>query len=133
MKKAEQGMTLLEVIVAVAIFALVAIALLGAISSGTRRASQLMDKQIATWVAENISTEALLDGALFPPSGKEGVADMMGRRWYWTGRGTSLQEQKMWRNDVSVRADKDAQATLVTLHSWLAIQRKNARTKTPTR
>ena len=58
--KRVQGFTLLEVLVALAIFALVAASVLSATARSLQTASRLEEKTLAMWIADNRLTELQL-------------------------------------------------------------------------
>lgn len=79
--KAPRGFTLLEVLVALAIFATVVGAVLAASSRSLRNAEQLELKTLAGWIADNRIAELQL---ATPPSGvgrEAGDLEFAGRRW----------------------------------------------------
>ncbi len=79
-----RGFTLLEVLVATAIFAVAALGLLNAQSSQVRTNQHLGDKTFAHWVALNRLAELRLEKA-FPEVGQgESTARMAGREWLVT-------------------------------------------------
>ena len=93
--KPSHGFTLLEVLVALAVFAGAALAVMQAGSSSLRNLAILQDKMLAGWVAEN--QLALL--SLLPPAERQrsqrGETQMANRTWYWRSEsvptsGTSL-------------------------------------------
>lgn len=65
MKRA-RGFTLLEVLVALAIFAMVAASVLSASARSLQNASRLEDKTLAMWIADNRLNELQLEQT--PPS-----------------------------------------------------------------
>lgn len=78
-----RGFTLLEVLVALAVFAGAALAVMQAGSSSLRNLNILQDKLLAGWVAEN--QLALL--SLLAPQERQrsqrGESQMADRTWYW--------------------------------------------------
>lgn len=77
------GFTLLEVLVALAIFAVVAASVLTASTRSLQTASRLEDKTLAMWIADNRLTDLQLRETA-PGSGREqGELDYAGRRWEW--------------------------------------------------
>lgn len=80
----EQGFTLIEMLVALAIFSLAALALLrlgGAIATNSAR---LQEQAIAQMVARNLAVEVLSDPEPPPFGALSGEAVNGGRRWVWT-------------------------------------------------
>ncbi|HBX55186.1 MAG TPA: type II secretion system protein GspI, partial [Pseudomonas sp.] len=81
--KRSAGFTLLEVLVALAIFALVAASVLTASARSLQTAARLEDKTLAMWIADNRLTELQL--ADTPPGDgrDQGELEFAGRRWQW--------------------------------------------------
>jgi general secretion pathway protein I len=80
----EQGFTLIEMLVALAIFSLAALALLRLGGATAANAARLDSLAMAQVVARNIAVETLSDPG--PPAYGEvgGVTVNGGRRWRWT-------------------------------------------------
>lgn len=81
--KALRGFTLLEVLVALAIFAVVAASVLTASGRSLRNAARLEDKTLAMWVADNRLTEMQLSRTPPAEGRDQGEVQMAGRRWEW--------------------------------------------------
>ncbi|WP_330983531.1 MULTISPECIES: type II secretion system minor pseudopilin GspI [Enterobacterales] len=82
-KKKEQGMTLLEVMVALVIFSTAALALMNSVSLNVRFTHSLSETLQASWVAENLLAQAQLAQKDFPDDELEGSETMGGRTWNW--------------------------------------------------
>lgn len=81
MIRSQRGFTLLEVLVALAIFAVVAGSVLAASQRSLQIAEQLQLKSMAGWIAENRITELQLKRPT-PGEGRESkVLDFGGRSW----------------------------------------------------
>jgi len=80
----ERGFTLIEMLVALAIFSLAALALLRLGGATAANGARLTDQALAQMVARNLSVEVLTDPA--PPSfgTSGGVLTNAGREWRWT-------------------------------------------------
>lgn len=74
-----EGFSLLEILVALAVFALAAMALLNLSGESVRTAARVQDRTLGGIVADNVAAEAALgmgtDGA--------GQAVLAGRQWNW--------------------------------------------------
>lgn len=82
MNKAK-GMTLLEVIVALAVFSIAAVSVTKSLSEQMANMPILEERTLAQWVASNRMVEARLPQD-FPDIGKkEGELEMAGREWHW--------------------------------------------------
>ena len=82
-KAAEKGFTLIEMLVALAIFSLAALALLRLGGATATNSASLQDQAIAQIVARNLAVETLSDPQ--PPSfgTSQGNAANAGRNWRW--------------------------------------------------
>lgn len=100
--RAEDGFTLLEMLVAMAVLSLGALALLNLAGENTRTAGVIEERFFASVVAENRAIEALTS-TLPPALGEASGADPAGgRTWSWTMR-ASAAAAGMTRLDVQVR------------------------------
>jgi general secretion pathway protein I len=97
------GFTLLEVLVALAIFALVAASVLTATARSLQTASRLEDKTLAMWIADNHLAELQLSKSPVADGRDQGDLAFAGRRWQWQSE---------------VQATSDADMRRVTL--WVA-------------
>jgi general secretion pathway protein I len=78
-----RGFTLIEVLVALAIFAVVAASVLTASARSLQIASRLEDKTLAMWIADNRLTELQLQETPPGDGRDQGELDYAGRRWEW--------------------------------------------------
>lgn len=99
---AATGFTLLEMMVALAVFSLAALALIrleGAVMRGTATLDETILAQV---VARNVAIDALSD-ARPPAFGKaEGTEENGGRAWHWTRQAAALGDQGAVRIDIVV-------------------------------
>ncbi|TDK28684.1 type II secretion system protein GspI [Luteimonas aestuarii] len=79
----QSGFSLIELLVAMAVFALVVLALLNLSGESTRTAAHVEERVLAGIVAQNLAAEAMLlePRALATPAA--GVEELGGRRWRW--------------------------------------------------
>ncbi|GIU52479.1 MULTISPECIES: type II secretion system minor pseudopilin GspI [Shewanella] len=81
--KISKGMTLLEVIVALAVFSIAAVAVTKSIGDQMANLPILEERTLAQWVASNQMVEARLIET-FPELGtKNGQVELAGKDWYW--------------------------------------------------
>ena len=96
MRRASQqhGMMLLEVIVALAVFAGAALALMNSMSGQMGATSRLTEHLFADWVSANWLAEQMLTGAAAErgKSPQSGFVDMGGQSWAWALQKTSSPE-----------------------------------------
>ncbi|MCS2158433.1 type II secretion system minor pseudopilin GspI [Scandinavium sp. H11S7] len=113
----QQGMTLLEVMVALAIFATAALALMNSVSLNVRFTHTLGDSLQASWLAENRLAEAALTGSDFPDEAQEGDEMMGGRKWHWREQRVDTGEQG-FANEVVISEGDEAQPVItLRVHS----------------
>jgi general secretion pathway protein I len=99
-----RGFTLLEVLIALAIVALSAGALLGAVTSSASNVIYLQEKTLAEWVALNRLTEVRIAVDMPGTGRRKGSTTMGGQRWEWEEEVTELPLQGMFRVDVRSHA-----------------------------
>jgi general secretion pathway protein I len=80
-KKHTAGFTLLEVLIAIAIFAVAAGAIIKEVSQTTNQAAELEQKNIAWWIAEN-QMNTMLASEAWPTPGREALTvSQAGQEW----------------------------------------------------
>lgn len=110
-----RGFTLLEVMVAMTIFAIASMALMQATATQTATLSTLESRTFARWVAENQLALATLEQRWPQESWVNGESDMAGQRWYWRWQGVKTGDENLRAMDVEVRwvkTQRDAGAML---------------------
>jgi general secretion pathway protein I len=99
---AERGFTLIEIMVALAVFSLAAMALVRLESATIRGASILDETLVAQMVARNVAIDAVT-AAQPPTAGRvTGVETNGGQAWTWTRQVSALGGSSVLRIDVSV-------------------------------
>lgn len=101
-RTAEHGFTLIEVMVALTVFSLAALALLRLEGATLANTGALENKAIGQIVARNIAVEALTDPVAPTLGVVSGEAVNAGRRWRWTRRTKQENEGRLQRIDIAV-------------------------------
>jgi general secretion pathway protein I len=96
------GFTLLEMVVALAIFALAGMALLRLEGATLTQSAQLADRATGQTVARNLAVEILSDPALPAFGTTNGEAVNAGRRWRWQRDVTRTGDVRIARVDIVV-------------------------------
>lgn len=101
-RRGTRGFTLLEMLVALAVFSLAALALLRLEGATLRSTAALDDKALAQLVARNMAVEVMTDPA--PPvlGTATGAEINGGRRWAWTRTTSRTDDARLLRIDIAV-------------------------------
>jgi len=111
----DEGFTLVEVLVALAIFSLAALALLRLQGATFGTVAQLDDRAIGGIVARNQAVE-VLTAATAPAFGTEqGVERNAGREWRWTRQVRRTEDVRLQRVDIAVTAADGQRVAELTL------------------
>ena len=102
MNKKHKGFTLLEVLVALAVFSVAAIALMRVSESQLRLSQTLEEKTFAHWIALNMLTE-MQTGQDWPSVGEQiGKVAMVNREWKVKVKTQTTPMSRVRRIDISV-------------------------------
>ncbi len=113
------GMTLLEVLIALAIFAITMTALLSALTGLTGQQTQLVQKTFAHYVAQNRLAEARL-AEQWPSEGvTRGSAEMANQEWFWVQTVKPTSNDTLRRVEIEVRLDESRDNALVQLVGFI--------------
>ncbi|MDH5301271.1 MAG: type II secretion system minor pseudopilin GspI [Gammaproteobacteria bacterium] len=112
----QQGFTLVEVLIAVAILAIALGAIITSVARATDNVSYMRDKTFAHWVAMNVITEVQVLRK-FPSTGTdEGKQELGNHEWQWKMITTeSPLSANMHQIVVEVRRDRKDKQPLVRL------------------
>jgi general secretion pathway protein I len=119
------GMTLLEVLVALFIFALTGTAIMKAASDHLTGVGQIEEITFATWVANNRLTQLHIDNTWPIKNNQKGEQEMAGRKWYWQQRVSKTNDSDMVQVEVSVGLDEQYEDTVTSASTFIAKQTKS--------
>jgi general secretion pathway protein I len=117
-----EGFTLLEVLVALAVLALALAAIIEAGGGYAANQVYMRDRVMAHWVARNLFMERQIRNE-WPDIGKStGEEEMGGRRWAWQIDVSQTEDEDLRRLDIKVRQDErgDDESPLASLAGFLA-------------
>lgn len=114
------GFTLLEVLLAMAVFAIAGVALLGAAGNNFTNINHLETKMVANWVASNQLVEATLDQAWPPKNNKKGKVEMASREWHWKQNVIKTENSDMRAIVLEVRAEESDELPITSLMTYVA-------------
>jgi general secretion pathway protein I len=114
-RSAEHGFTLIEMLVALAVFSLAALALLRLEGATVSTTALLQEQALAQIVARNLAVEALTDPQ--PPAfgATRGEAVNAGRKWRWVRVVGRSPEPRIQQIRIEVRSDRGPEAANLTL------------------
>ena len=120
-RKAKQtGFTLLEVMLAMAVFAIAGVALLGVADNNYRHISHLEEQMFANWVASNQLVAVSLDKTWPPKNNRKGKVEMAGRTWYWQQKLIKTPTKELRGLVMEVRLNEDDELVTASLITYLA-------------
>lgn len=116
----ESGFTLLEMLVALAVFSIAALALLNLETVTVSNTSQIADRTVGQIVARNVAVETLTDP--MPPSigAVSGEEDNGGRTWQWTRVTGPSPESRILQIEISVVDETGRRAADLTIFRFAA-------------
>ncbi|UCX03141.1 type II secretion system minor pseudopilin GspI [Shewanella glacialimarina] len=101
-----KGMTLLEVIVALAVFSIAAVSVTKSLGEQMANMPILEERTLGQWVASNQMVEARLPDK-FPEIGsKDGQVELAGEEWYWRQEVIKTTDDNFRMIRVSVSKDQ---------------------------
>jgi len=116
------GLTLIEVLIALAIISIAMTAVIKASSQNIRSTGYLQSKTIAMWVGQQVLDEARA-GVLKlpnPPDALKETTAMLGNDWYWEVNQEETPNKRINRVKVKVYAHEDDEGSpLITLETYL--------------
>ena len=112
------GFTLLELLVAMAIFATAGLAIMQSSSTHIRNLSQLDDLTIASYIADNQMQLAMLDKEWPGKEKSQGEVKMANRDWLWQQQVSKLADEDLRLVQISVSLAESPQQVLYQLQSY---------------
>jgi general secretion pathway protein I len=117
---AVRGFTLLEVLLAIGIFAITGTAVMKAASDHLNGVTQIEEITFATWVANNRLTEIQIEKKWPPKDAQKGSVEMAGRTWFWQQNVLKTPDKDLIGIEVEVGTDENYKRTLTAVTSYLA-------------
>ena len=117
--KKNLGFTMIEVLVAMAVFAISAMAVLNATGQNVLSLGMLEEKTFASIVANNQMSLFKIDGSSIS-SEKNGSSEMAGREWYWTIKPIDTSDGMLRAIDVIVWQDDKKRDQLLMVRTYVS-------------
>ena len=116
----QAGMTLIEVLIALAIVSIAMTAIIKATTQSIRGTSHLQNKMIATWVAQDVINEFRVKLRELPDASDREKINMLNQDWYWQAEQTDTANPRIKKMEVNVYTEETGDADpLVTLISYV--------------
>ena len=120
MHKFSLGFTLIEVMLAMAIFSIAGIALLSAADNNFKNLSHLESKVLANWVASNQLVAVTLAEEWPPKNNKKGKVEMAGQEWFWLQKVIKTENKNMRSVVIEVRNKEDQKLAITSMVTYLS-------------
>jgi len=117
----QQGMTLIEVLIALFILAIALAAVIKSIDTSISSTAYIKERTLGHWVAVNKANElqlGLISNGIGETSGEETMAET---EWYWRINITETDEATLRRADIQVSVDRDANEPSATLVTYFGV------------
>lgn len=118
--KLKNGFTLIEVMLAMAVFSIAGIAILGTADTNARNLGHLESKIIASWVASNQLVEVTLDTVWPPKNNKKGKVELAGQEWFWQQKVLKTTDKDLRAVVMEVRLTETEESILTSLTTYVA-------------
>ncbi|MEH6384046.1 MAG: general secretion pathway protein I [Colwellia sp.] len=120
MHKFSLGFTLIEVMLAMAIFSIAGIALLSAADNNFKNLNHLESKVLANWVASNQLVAVTLAEEWPPKNNKKGKVEMAGQEWFWLQKVIKTENKNMRSVVIEVRNKEDQKLAITSMVTYLS-------------
>jgi len=114
------GFTLIEVMLALAVFSIAGIALLSTASNNARNIGYLESKMFANWVASNQLVAASLEVKWPPKNNLKGEVELAGRAWFWQQKVIKTTDNDMRAIVMEVRLREDDELAISSLTTYIS-------------
>jgi len=119
-KLLSKGFTLIEVMLAMAIFSIAGIALLSAADNNFKNLTHLEQKVLANWVASNQLVTATLDKTWPPKNNKKGTVEMAGQEWFWLRKVIKTENKDMRSVVIEIRSKEDQERAITSIVTFVS-------------
>ena len=114
------GFTLIEVLLALSVFALAGIALLSTSDSHLRNLSMLENQMYAEWIAADQLVEVNITTNWPPKNNAKGKIELAGREWHWLRKVGKTEDPGLLQVTVEVRSQLSDSESLARLSTFVS-------------
>lgn len=119
-KSSALGFTLIEVMLAMAVFAIAGVALLSTSSNNARNIGHLESKMLANWVASNQLVASSLVTTWPPKNNLKGEVELASRVWFWQQKVIKTTDKDMRAIVMEVRLKEDDELAVTSLTTYVS-------------
>ena len=121
----QAGFTLVELLLALAIFAYSASAILNVVGTSSNNLSEIEQITFASWVANDQLIE-LQNSQVWPPKNKaKGEQELAGRKWYWQQIVVETEDKSLRSVTMNVSTEKNSATSVYSLTTYLSSNVRN--------
>ncbi|MEH8017291.1 type II secretion system minor pseudopilin GspI [Rheinheimera muenzenbergensis] len=113
-----RGFTLLELLVAMAIFATAGVAIMQVSSAHVRNLTQIDELMMARYIADNQMQLAMLDKEWPGKDKQQGEVEMANRKWLWQQLRTKVPDEDLRLVQISISLADAPQQVIFELSSY---------------
>jgi len=117
----QKGMTLIEVMVALAIFSVAALSIVNMAGEHIRSLSYLEQKNIALWIANNHLTQLNLDDKAPSLGVKTGKVDYANTTWFWKQESIKTADPKFRSINIRILDKEKGDYALAELRTYMVV------------
>lgn len=119
MTRRQQGFTLVEVLVALAVLAIALTAVMRTMAQAIDATATLRERHVALWVAQNRLAEHQMQRDWPAADTKDGDTEIGGEKWFWREQVSNTPEPAIRRIEITIRRQADSQDTQARLVGYL--------------
>ena len=122
----QSGFTLIEMLLALAVFAYAAGAILSVLGQSARNLSDIEQITFASWVANDRLVELQAEQQWPPKDKHKGEREMASQAWHWQQKVEKTEDNNLRAITISVSTDKEGKESIYSVLTYLS---KNPNTK----
>ena len=116
----QQGLTLLEVMVAMFIFAMSGAVLMKAATDHIQGLNEIENITYASWVANNELNNLLVEQQWPPENNRKGSVELAGTTWYYRHEVSQTQDTELRQIEVFVAEDEQMENIVTSMTTFIA-------------
>lgn len=113
-----KGFTLIEVMLAMAVFSIVGVALVSTANTNFTNTTILEEKMLSSWLASNQLVEASLDKK-WPPKNKKGQIEFANRTWFWQQTIKKTASDDLRAIEIAIRKNEKDEKPISSLLTYV--------------